>query len=226
MSPSFVRAGEEYRRGPAAGVLGFLPPSGRRDVSSRVMPATDIVRKNARCRVAIQPPQGVRWRNVRSRHWQVPELLRRRSRHIAPSVQRWKTAYRPAHGNHWLHKIFRKKGSLETLVSSGFLVTFSAAKKSLRPEAELTPRPEAEIPPRPQARNSPAAAAKSLFRSPQHIFAPAGMASSSMTRLSFSAPFSLWTAEISMPQLSRPIILRGGRLTIASSVLPTRASGS
>ena len=42
-----------------------------------------------------------------------------------------------------LHEMPRKKGSLETLVSSGFLVTFSAAKKSLRPQAELTLRPQA-----------------------------------------------------------------------------------
>ena len=64
------------------------------------------------------------------------------------------------------------------------------------------------------------------FLKRQHIFAPAGMASSSIMRFSFSAPFSLWTAEISMPQLSRPIIFRGGRLMIASSVLPTSCSGS
>ena len=60
----------------------------------------------------------------------------------------------------------------------------------------------------------------------QHILAPAGILSSNMTRFSFSSPFSLWTAEISIPQLSRPIILRGGRLMIASSVLPTSCSGS
>ena len=51
------------------------------------MPATDIVRKNARRRDASQPPQGVPWRNVRSRHRQVPETLRRRSRHVERTVQ-------------------------------------------------------------------------------------------------------------------------------------------
>ena len=60
----------------------------------------------------------------------------------------------------------------------------------------------------------------------QQSFAPAGMASSIMRRCSFSSPFSLWTAEISMPQDSRPIIFLGGRLTIAASVLPTSCSGS
>ena len=60
------------------------------------MPATDIVRKNARCRDASQPPQGVRWRNVRSRHRQALETLRRRSRHIERTVQFasfWGTMY-------------------------------------------------------------------------------------------------------------------------------------
>ena len=51
------------------------------------------------------------------------------------------------------------------------------------------------------------------------------MASSTMRRWSFSSPFSLWTAEISMPQLSWPIIFRGGRLTMATRVLPTSSSG-
>ena len=60
----------------------------------------------------------------------------------------------------------------------------------------------------------------------QQSFAPAGMASSIMRRCSFSSPFSLWTAEMSMPQDSRPIIFLGGRLTIAASVLPTSCSGS
>ena len=36
----------------------------------------------------------------------------------------------------------------------------------------------------------------------QHSLAPAGMLSSTMMRCSFSSPFSLWTALISMPQLS------------------------
>ena len=60
----------------------------------------------------------------------------------------------------------------------------------------------------------------------QQSFAPAGMASSSMTRWSFSSPFSLCTAESNMPHDSWPIIFLGGRLTMAASVLPTRASGS
>ena len=60
----------------------------------------------------------------------------------------------------------------------------------------------------------------------QQSLAPAGMASSSMTRWSFSSPFSLCTAESSMPHDSWPIIFLGGRLTMAASVLPTRASGS
>ena len=36
----------------------------------------------------------------------------------------------------------------------------------------------------------------------QHSLAPAGIASSTISRFSFSSPFSVWTAEISMPQLS------------------------
>ena len=60
----------------------------------------------------------------------------------------------------------------------------------------------------------------------QQSLAPAGMASSSMTRWSFSSPFSLCTAESSIPHDSWPIIFLGGRLTMAASVLPTRASGS
>ena len=60
----------------------------------------------------------------------------------------------------------------------------------------------------------------------QHILAPAGILSSSMTRWSFFSPFSVWTAEMSIPQLSWPIIFRGGRLTMASRVLPTSSSGS
>ena len=60
----------------------------------------------------------------------------------------------------------------------------------------------------------------------QQSLAPAGMASSTMTRWSFSSPFSLCTAESSMPHDSWPIIFLGGRLTMAASVLPTRASGS
>ena len=60
----------------------------------------------------------------------------------------------------------------------------------------------------------------------QHSFAPAGILSSTMMRFSFSSPCSVCTADSSIPQDSRPIILRGGRFTIATSVLPTRASGS
>ena len=60
----------------------------------------------------------------------------------------------------------------------------------------------------------------------QQSLAPAGMESSSSRRCSFSSPFSLWTAEISMPLLGMPIILRGGRFRMATAVLPMRSSGS
>ena len=60
----------------------------------------------------------------------------------------------------------------------------------------------------------------------QQSFAPAGMASSTMMRWSFSSPLSVWTAESSMPQLSWPIIFRGGRFTMATRVLPMSSSGS
>ena len=46
-----------------------------------------------------------------------------------------------------------------------------------------------------------------------------------MMRFRTSCPFSVWVAESSIPQLSSPIILRGGRLTMATSVLPTSCSG-
>ncbi len=59
----------------------------------------------------------------------------------------------------------------------------------------------------------------------QHSLAPAGMASLIWIRFSFSSPFSVWTALSSMPQDSRPIIFRGGRLVMASRVLPTSSSG-
>ena len=59
----------------------------------------------------------------------------------------------------------------------------------------------------------------------QQSFAPAGMASSTMSRFSFSSPFTLWTAEISIPQDSRPIIFRGGRFVMATRVLPISSSG-
>ena len=63
-------------------------------------------------------------------------------------------------------------------------------------------------------------------RRTQQSLAPAGMESSTISRCSFSSPFSVWTAEISMPQLSCPIIFRGGRFTMATRVLPTKSSGS
>ena len=61
---------------------------------------------------------------------------------------------------------------------------------------------------------------------PQQSSYPAGMASSSISRWSFSPPSSSLTAEMSMPLDSRPIIFRGLRLTQATTVLPTRVSGS
>ena len=60
----------------------------------------------------------------------------------------------------------------------------------------------------------------------QYSFAPAGMWGSTISRCSFSSPFSWWTAEISMPQESMPIIGLGGRFTMAMQVLPTSSSGS
>lgn len=60
----------------------------------------------------------------------------------------------------------------------------------------------------------------------QQSFAPAGMLSSTSSRCSFSSPFSVWTAEISMPQESWPIIFRGGRFRMATAVLPMRSAGS
>ena len=60
----------------------------------------------------------------------------------------------------------------------------------------------------------------------QHSFAPAGILSSTMMRFSFSSPCSVCTADSSIPQDSSPIILRGGRFTIATSVLPRSCSGS
>ena len=59
----------------------------------------------------------------------------------------------------------------------------------------------------------------------QHIFAPAGILSSIISRFRRSSPFSVWTAEMSMPLDSSPIIFRGGRLTMATRVLPTSSSG-
>ena len=55
----------------------------------------------------------------------------------------------------------------------------------------------------------------------QQSFAPAGMLSLSMRRFSFSS----FSADSSMPLDSCPIILRGGRLVTATTVLPTSSSG-
>ena len=60
----------------------------------------------------------------------------------------------------------------------------------------------------------------------QYSFAPAGMWRSTMRRWSFSSPSSVWTAEISMPQDSMPIMGRGGRFRMAMQVLPMSSSGS
>ena len=65
-----------------------------------------------------------------------------------------------------------------------------------------------------------------LFSPGQQSLAPAGMESSSSSRCSFSSPFSLCTAEMSMPQEGMPIIFRVGRFKMATAVLPTRSSGS
>ena len=51
-------------------------------------------------------------------------------RHIAVSVQLRINSVPNGERRLWLHGIFRKKGSLETLVSSASLVTFSAAEMS------------------------------------------------------------------------------------------------
>ena len=60
----------------------------------------------------------------------------------------------------------------------------------------------------------------------QHSLAPAGTLSSISIRCSFSSPFSLCTAEISIPQEGIPIIFRGGRFRMAMAVLPISCSGS
>ena len=65
----------------------------------------------------------------------------------------------------------------------------------------------------------------SYSRKTQHILAPAGILSSIISRFRRSSPFSVWTAEMSMPLDSSPIIFRGGRLTMATRVLPTSSSG-
>ena len=45
-----------------------------------------------------------------------------------------------------------------------------------------------------------AQSASSFYNDDQQSFAPAGMASSTISRCSFSSPFSVWTAEMSIPQ--------------------------
>ena len=55
---------------------------------------------------------------------------------------------------------------------------------------------------------------------------PAGTESSSISRCSSSLPSASRTAESSMPQDSRPIIFRGGRFRMATTVLPMSCSGS
>ena len=55
----------------------------------------------------------------------------------------------------------------------------------------------------------------------QQSCAPAGTLSSSMSRLSLPS----FSAERSMPLEAMPIILRGGRFRIATTVLPTSSSG-
>ena len=65
-----------------------------------------------------------------------------------------------------------------------------------------------------------------IFRRYQQSCAPAGTLSSSMMRCSSSFPSISRTADRSMPLDICPIILRGGRLRIATTVLPTSCSGS
>ena len=68
-----------------------------------------------------------------------------------------------------------------------------------------------------------------FFYSPmlhQYSFDPAGMWSSTMSRCRSSLPSFWLTALMTMPQLSMPIILRGGRLVMAMRVLPMSSSGS
>ena len=55
--------------------------------------------------------------------------------------------------------------------------------------------------------------------------APAGRLSSSISSWTRSSPSSFHSEDRSIPQESRPIIFRGGRLTMAARVLPTRSSG-
>ena len=77
----------------------------------------------------------------------------------------------------------------------------------------------------PERTSTPAQLCRGAWVS-QYIFAPAGMCGSSMRRWSFSTPSSWWTAEISIPQESMPIMGRGGRFVMATQVLPTSSSGS
>lgn len=60
----------------------------------------------------------------------------------------------------------------------------------------------------------------------QYSFDPAGIWSSTMSRCRSSLPSFWLTALMTMPQLSMPIILRGGRLVMAIRVLPMSSSGS
>ena len=79
--------------------------------------------------------------------------------------------------------------------------------------------------PHQSVRPSGACACQSTSSRSQQSLAPAGMALSIMIRLSRSSPRSLWTAEISIPRLSKPIIFLGGKFTMATSVLPMSSSG-
>ena len=65
-----------------------------------------------------------------------------------------------------------------------------------------------------------------FFPCNQYSLAPAGMCGSTIRRWSFSSSPSVWTAEMSMPQDSMPIIFLGGRFVIAMQVFPISASGS
>lgn len=82
---------------------------------------------------------------------------------------------------------------------------------------------------RPHATNFRRMRAGLFFYSPmlhQYSFDPAGMWSSTMRRCRSSLPSFWLTALMTMPQLSMPIILRGGRLVMAIRVFPTSSSGS
>ena len=79
---------------------------------------------------------------------------------------------------------------------------------------------------RSQITKEPAPWGRALLLSGQHSSKPAGTLSSSISRWSRSLPSTSFTAEMSIPLDSRPIIFRGARLTQATRVLPTRSSGS